>query len=253
MTQRRSLTPEETLEAGRLRTAWTLYKAIHPGATQTWFAAESGLGTQGVVSQYMRGIIPLNLPALLALCKVIGADPKKISPRLTAALEGVVQMDQNEDAPQLGKVLSAEEAEADDRLVRVRTLKLSLRAGINGVPLEECTEDGPPIFMPSEVIRAEGLDPRFLVATRVKGASMERTLFDGDVAVTNLADTKPADNKIFSFNYEGEAVIKRLVRDNGEWWMVSDNPDQSRYPRKICRGTLCLIIGRVVFRQSSVL
>lgn len=51
-------------------------------------------------------------------------------------------------------------------------------------------------------------------------------------------------------NYEGELVIKRLVRGAGQWWLASDNPDQRRYPRKVC-GEDVFCIGRIVHKQSE--
>ena len=84
--KRRELTSEEQAEAGRLNAAWLRYKAQNVGATQTWLAAESGLGTQGAVGQYLRGVIPLNVEALVAICRVIGANPIDISPRLMPML-----------------------------------------------------------------------------------------------------------------------------------------------------------------------
>ena len=80
---------------------------------------------------------------------------------------------------------------------------------------------------------------------------MEPTLFDDDVVVVNTEDTEPKDGEVFAINYEGEPVIKRLVRDASTWWLSSDNPDQRRYPRKECMDPHCIIVGRVVHRQSE--
>ena len=41
-----------------------------------------------------------------------------------------------------------------------------------------------------------------------------------------------------------------LVRDAGQWWLVSDNQDQRRFPRKAA-DEHCHIIGRIVHRQSE--
>ncbi|MGK5080511.1 hypothetical protein [Janthinobacterium sp. HLX7-2] len=35
------------------------------------------------------------------------------------------------------------------------------------------------------------------------------------------------------------------------WWLTSDNPDQRKYHRKLCRGNECLIVGRVVRKESD--
>jgi hypothetical protein len=80
--EKRPLTEEELAEANRLRAAWLRYRDAHKGATQAWLGSVTELGSQGLIGQYMRGIIPLNLRALLAMCSVIDAAPEEISPRL---------------------------------------------------------------------------------------------------------------------------------------------------------------------------
>src|SRR5437764_11675008 len=93
MKKRRELTDEEREEARRLSNAWDVFKAENRGSSQAWLAAESGLGTQGAVFQYLRGVIPLNLTSLLAICRVLRLDPREISPRLAGVL-GDVQLQQ---------------------------------------------------------------------------------------------------------------------------------------------------------------
>ena len=80
---------------------------------------------------------------------------------------------------------------------------------------------------------------------------MEPSLYDGDVVIINTADTTPSDATVFAVNYEGEAVVKRMMRDAGEWWLTSDNPDNRRFPKKLCRGGECMLVGRVVWREGS--
>ncbi len=80
---------------------------------------------------------------------------------------------------------------------------------------------------------------------------MEPALYAGDVVVINTADREPKDGQVFAVNYEGEDVVKRMMRDTGEWWLHSDNADQRRYPRKMCRGNECLILGKIVYKQSE--
>lgn len=121
MKRRRELTTEERQEAERLSSAWETFKAENRGSSQAWLAAESGLGTQGAVHQYLRGIIPLNLTALLAICRVIGTEPKQISPRL-AAMIGDVQLQQAE-----GKVDGSSLTVA--RTAREQLLLMAYRAG----------------------------------------------------------------------------------------------------------------------------
>jgi phage repressor protein C with HTH and peptisase S24 domain len=80
---------------------------------------------------------------------------------------------------------------------------------------------------------------------------MEPSLYEDDIVIVNTLDTKLVDGAVYAFNYEGEAVVKRLARDAGQWWLASDNPDQRKYHRKLCQGGACLVIGRVVRKESD--
>ncbi|WP_186104910.1 hypothetical protein [Burkholderia gladioli] len=80
--EKRPLTPDEIADAERLAAAWREYKRTHTGASQEWLGTVTGIGGQAVISQYMRGIIPLNVKALLAICAQINVAPASISPTL---------------------------------------------------------------------------------------------------------------------------------------------------------------------------
>ena len=73
----------------------------------------------------------------------------------------------------------------------------------------------------------------------------------GDLIVVNTAQTQPKQGTAFLVSFEGEVVVKRMVRDDGQWWLTSDNQDQRRYPRVRCNGET-EIIGEVVSLQTSV-
>ena len=126
-----------------------------------------------------------------------------------------------------------------------------MRAGVSGFSVEPEEEDGPPIFFRNDWLLQRGYKPYNLIAIKVKGQSMEDKLYEGDMVVINTAEAEPIDGKVFAVNYEGEPVIKRLVRDSGSWWLASDNPDQRRFPRKECTQSSCIIVGRVIHRQSE--
>ena len=89
--KRRELTTEERDEAQRLASAWDAFKVGKRHATQDWLAEQTGLGNQSLMYQYLRGKIALNLTALLAICRVIGCEPKQISPRLAGMLGDFLQ------------------------------------------------------------------------------------------------------------------------------------------------------------------
>jgi phage repressor protein C with HTH and peptisase S24 domain len=133
----------------------------------------------------------------------------------------------------------------------VRRVKLALSAGISGFSVEMEEESHAPLVFGKYWYQSRGYNPSSLLAVRVKGDSMEPRISDTDTVVINTSDKTPVDGKVFAVNYEGEAVIKRMVRDAGQWWLSSDNPDQIRYARKLCAGDSCIIIGLVVHHQTE--
>lgn len=132
----------------------------------------------------------------------------------------------------------------------IRRVKFKLSAGVSGFGVEYRGDLGPPIPFPRAWYERKGLKPSKLFATTVSNGSMEPGLYDGDTVVVNTDQEEPKDGCVFAVNYEGEMVVKRLVRDDGKWWLASDNPDKSRYPRKVCHEGVRLI-GEIVHKQSE--
>jgi len=152
----------------------------------------------------------------------------------------------------LGNVLPVHAAANDDAdFVQIEMVKLRLSAGITGFQTEPERRDGGTLGLRRSWIERHQLRPEHLIAILVKGESMEPSLYEDDIVIVNTLDTKPVDGAVYAFNYEGEAVVKRLARDAGQWWLTSDNPDQRRYHRKLCKGAECLVIGRVVRKESD--
>lgn len=139
----------------------------------------------------------------------------------------------------------------DPTITQIRKVKLKVQAGITGFQIEPEHDDGDTQGVPTRWIRDEGLSEHALLATTVKGESMEPGLHHGDTIVVNTNDKKLVDGAVYVVNYEGEVVVKRLLRDAGQWWLSSDNADQRKYHRKQCKGAECIIIGRVVRKEST--
>jgi phage repressor protein C with HTH and peptisase S24 domain len=135
--------------------------------------------------------------------------------------------------------------------VEIRKVQLKLSAGISGFSIDHIQEDALPITFRRDWFVKNGYNPEDLIAIKVNGDSMEPALYADDTVVINTADKIPKDGIVFAVNYEGEDVVKRLLRDNGEWWLLSDNPDQRRFPKKLCAGAECILIGRIVHKQSE--
>lgn len=141
--------------------------------------------------------------------------------------------------------------EETDQFIPIRKVDFRISAGIAGFAVDYLDDqEGGPLFFQRSWYEARGFDPNKLYAIKVRGASMEPTLSDGDVVVINTADATPTDGDAFAANYEGELVIKRMIRDSGDWWLCSDNTDGRRFPRKRCDENT-FILGRIVHRQSE--
>lgn len=133
----------------------------------------------------------------------------------------------------------------------IRKVKLRLSAGITGFDAIPDIEDGRPITFRKEWLIKKGYAAEKLIAIGVKGESMEPTMSAGDTVVINIADTVPKDGKTYAVNLDGEAVIKRMSRRFGRWFLVSDNPDQARFHPHECTQGNCIVIGRVVMLQRE--
>jgi phage repressor protein C with HTH and peptisase S24 domain len=134
--------------------------------------------------------------------------------------------------------------------IGIKRVEFMLSAGIKGFAIEPLDGDLAPIFFRKDWLLKRGWDASHLHAIEVHGESMETGLYEGDLVVVNSADTKLIDGEVYAANYEGELVIKRFIRESGEWWLTSDNPDKRRYPKKLADEN-CFIIGRVVHKQSE--
>lgn len=147
------------------------------------------------------------------------------------------------------RIRSADKDDTD--FVQIPMVKLRLEAGVTGFQTEPERRDGGTVGMRRQWMERNGFNPAHLLAIQVRGASMEPSLYEDDIVVINIADTRLVDSHVYAFNYEGEAVVKRLSRDAGMWWLTSDNLDQRKYHRKSVNGNECIVIGRVVRKESD--
>lgn len=149
------------------------------------------------------------------------------------------------------RVVVREDFESSENEYQIPMIQLKLQAGVTGFRPEPDPLDGATKGLSKRWVDGKNYDPKRLIAIRVKGESMEPTLYENDVVVINLDQTTPVDNGVFAVNYDGEAVIKRMSRDMGQWWLMSDNADQRRFYRRACKGNECIIIGRIVRREGD--
>lgn len=80
-----------------------------------------------------------------------------------------------------------------------------------------------------DFLRAEGVtDTSKIKRCRVRGDSMERTLFHGDMVTINTGDRRVIDNSVYAIVVADQLKVKRLRRRrDGGLLIVSDN---ERYP-----------------------
>lgn len=187
------------------------------------------------------GIKEISGVRLARVCEVLGVDPMWLLNGKGVAPSKPVADDAIEDIKPVRAT-----SDEDPEWMHIPMVRLVVSAGVSGFGIEPAPHDGTTAAVRSQWIRKRNLRPERLLAIRVRGRSMEPDFHEGDTVIINQDDTERVDGQVYVFNYEGEDVLKRLVRDAGDWWLVSDNPDQKMYHRKLCRGADCLIIGRVI-------
>lgn len=233
----------------RERLVWARQqKSDRDGAefTQSDLARLAGV-TQGNIAHLESGRTQTSRN-IIAIAQALG-----VSPAWLADGKGDPLPDQTMDFAAMGlepvNTIDPEDDHPD--VVTIEKVVLKVQAGITGFRIEVDRRDGSRRMVPRDWVERNQLSPLALYAIEVKGESMEPTLYDGDTVVVNTADTKPMDGGVYVVNYEGEVVVKRLARDMGRWWLTSDNLDQRKFARKACGSDECIIVGRVVRRESD--
>ncbi len=149
------------------------------------------------------------------------------------------------------RVVAKDDSQISEHEYRIPMVQLKLQAGVTGFQTEPDRREGGTMGISKSWADRKEYNPARLIAIRVKGESMEPTLYEDDIVVINLDARSPIDNGIFAVNYDGEAVVKRMSRDMGQWWLMSDNADQRKFYRRACKETECIIVGRVVRREGD--
>ena len=221
--------------------------------SQAQFVRDTGFsGGASMVSQHMSGNRPINLASAKKYADWLSVPLEAISP---AAAEALAALTPPSEYPKSDRTSALYPVgisdEKNEYLISIRKVNLRLSAGISGFAIENEIEDEQPITFKKSWFEKRGYIAEKLLALKIKGESMEPTLYEDDTVVINTLDITPKDGDVYAVNYEGEPVVKRLVRDIGQWWATSDNPDQRRFSKKICQNANCIIIGKVIHKQSD--
>jgi len=245
---RTPLTPEQLAEAERLRAIYqrrvseSRARGDKPALNQTEVGERcEWKSPQSTVSQYLNGVLALNLEALLRLAKVLDFEPATVSPRLA----GEIRRGSPED----------EDAREDDSLDLVPITTAKAAAGLGYVNTHIERRDQWPFKR--SWLRANRLKPESLVIITADGDSMQPFIFNQDRILVDLSRKEPEDNEIFVLNSPSDGVIvKRLIATGfGSWVVRSDNPDKDAFPDRFPRkddGSDLQIVGRVVWRGGEL-
>lgn len=206
------------------------------GLSQAELAKRAGLSGQGSIGNIERDSRGYGA-SVVVIAGILGTTPEYLQtgagPMHPGKVAPLIDLENNPDYP------------------AIRRVRFKLSAGLSGYGIDyDAEEDAAPIVFQRQWYERHGYRPERLLAVRVANGSMEPGLWHGDTVVVNLDATDPVDGSVFAVNYEGHLTIKRLVRDAGQWWLTSDNPDKTRYPRKVC-DEHAFLLGRIVHKQSE--
>lgn len=258
-------------EATKLKAIYEARKLVDPKLTQDVLAEQAGWSGQSVVSQYMNGRIPLNLPALLKFSSVLGFDPNEVSPRLMEHISPASGAKQPDDGNNL-VAISAEDNRAlyqpeaslakesiapieawsdktplgEDEIAIPFYKEVELAAGKGSEVMLET--GGRKLRFGKRTLQRKGINADTAAAAVVTGNSMEPVLPDGSTVAIDTAVTSIVDGKMYAINHEGQLRVKLVYRLPGNGlrlrsYNTEEHPDE-RYDAEYVAEHI-RIIGKV--------
>lgn len=138
--------------------------------------------------------------------------------------------------------------EADFYSIRLADGFLHAGCGAEDGDLEY--EDHVTVAVSKQWVAKKGLNPAALRAVRVKGQSNYPKIQDGNIVIVNTEDRDIVVGEYYAVNYNLKAVVKRIEREGGIWYLASDNP-LPQYRRHAVEDSDSFIIGRVVKLEAD--
>lgn len=203
-----TIEPVHIQEAAKLLALWEKTKPM----SQQNFGLEFGIGSQGMVWQYLNAVAPLNLEAAVRFAKGLRCDVFDFSPRLAELLPTVVR-------PAKG-------------CIRIAVLDVAPHAGAGGEP-----EDHPAIrdyleVMESWVRHELHARPESLRVLPARGDSMSPTIHDGDLLFVDTSVAHFSDEGIYVIVWNGALLVKRLAADFTNHHIEIRSDNAAAYPPK---------------------
>lgn len=142
---------------------------------------------------------------------------------------------------------------ADAQTVPIRAVKLRLQAGVSDFVVEPDYDVDHGYFqVPKRVIDGLRLNPADLIVMAVKGRSMEPYMFEDERLLVDTSKRTPVANECFAINWNGEPIVKRLIKKGDNWCLYSMNPDPQYHTIDVRSGQ-CSIVGMVVWQPDRVM
>lgn len=241
------------LEASKLKAIYQARKAADPTLTQETIAERAGWTGQSVVSQYLNGRIPLNLPALLKFALILNFSPDEVSPRLASQLslaarnddrprqnqrstntapEPLTQQAVAQEPPLIPIDVWSDETPLDEDEVEIPFFKeVELAAGKGSEVMLET--GGRKLRFGRRTLQRKGIPPEAAAAAVVTGNSMEPVLPDGSTVGVDTSRTHVTDGQMYAINHGGQLRVKVLYRTPGNGLRLrsynSDEHPDERY------------------------
>ena len=97
-------------------------------------------------------------------------------------------------------------------------------------------------------LNKKNCDKKSLRIISAKGDSMSPHIEHGDSVMVDTSKVELEDGEIFAFRVGDEVRIKRFrKKDDGRWYIISDNPDRYRHPDEPVNENIN-IIGKKIWR-----
>ena len=93
-----------------------------------------------------------------------------------------------------------------------------------------------------------GIDPDKCIVISVRGESMEPTLPDGCSILVSRAKRRRRQGRVYVLYSDEGVLVKRLVKQNGNWLLRSDNPALPDMPWT----KSCEIVGEVCMMATAI-
>lgn len=255
-------------EASRLLAIYKDRKDLYPALTQKKLGDECRWKGQSIVSQYMTGKIPLNMPALLKFATLLEFQPTDVSTRLFSdfPIEG---FNVGSQPTNIGTSFLRALGETDVSSPPPSGLnnKIPIAPGDIEVDLYHEVErpdgkgtdvklgDGRTMPCSRRDLYLKNIKPEVVAGVFVEGNSMDPVLPEGSRVAIDTSVTQIQDGKMFLLDYKGQLRLRLLYKlpENG-LRLRSYNSDE--YPEENQAGDFVSknirILGKVFWYSALI-